>query len=162
MLLTLLDPRARTPPMNITPEIERRIASFVADLDGLVRAAALEAVHAALGGTAAIAKTARAAAAKKAPKVATTTAPPAKPASTKAAAPKVRGKGAKRDPKDLETLVDAVRTHISQHSGEGVEAISKHMGVSTKELALPIIKLLDAKKITRKGQRRGTRYFPAK
>ncbi|MBN8609128.1 MAG: DNA-binding protein [Deltaproteobacteria bacterium] len=143
--------------MNITPEIERRIASFVADLDGLVRTAALEAVRAALGGKAPVAK-APAAATTKAPKAA----PAVKSASTKASAPKAQRKGGKRDPQDLAKLVDAVAAHIAKNSGQGVETIAKYLGVSTKELALPIIKLLDAKKITRKGQRRGTRYFLAK
>ncbi len=140
--------------MNITPEIERRIASFVADLDGLVRTAALEAVQAALGGKAPVAKAPAAVAPKAAPAV--------KSASTKASAPKAQRKGGKRDPQDLAKLVDAVAAHIAKNSGQGVETIAKYLGVSTKELALPIIKLLDAKKITRKGQRRGTRYFPAK
>ncbi len=143
--------------MNITAEIERRIQSFVADLDGLVRKAALDAVSAALGGKP-----------NSAPKAASSgRASAKKPAAAKAAAPAKAAKsapkkGGKRDPKDLEKLVDAVRAHIAQHPGEGVETIGKHMGVKTKELALPIIKLLDKKAITRKGQRRGTRYFPAK
>lgn len=134
-----------------SPEIERRVQAFVADLDGLVRKAALEAVQRALGGSPA-----------SAPARATAKAPSPKASTPKAAAPARARKGGKRDPKDLAKLVDAVRAHIAQHPGEGVETIGKHMGVKTKELALPIIKLLDAKAITRKGQRRGTRYFPAK
>ncbi|MBN8609635.1 MAG: DNA-binding protein [Deltaproteobacteria bacterium] len=136
--------------MNITPEIERRIASFVADLDGLVRSAALEAVQAALSGKAPAAK-APAAVATKAPKPVAAKAPVAR-----------KSKGGKRDPKDLAKLVDTVEAHIAKNSGHGVETIAKYLNVSTKDLALPIIKLLDAKKITRKGQRRGTRYFAAK
>ncbi len=135
--------------MNLTPEIERRIQSFVTELDGLIRQAALEAVQVALAGSSPRATT-------------TAAAKPAKTVAPKSPAAPRRGKSGKRDPGDLAKLVDAVRAHIAQHPGEGVETIGKHMGVATKDLALPITKLLEAKHITRKGARRGTRYFPAK
>ncbi|MBX7193050.1 MAG: DNA-binding protein [Sandaracinaceae bacterium] len=126
-------------------EIEARVAAFVADLDGLVRRAALEAVQSALGGA--------------------KPAPAAKPAAAKAAKPAAKPvakkKGAKRDPAALAKLVDTVKGHIGQHPGEGVEVIAKHLGVSSKELALPISKLLESKAITKKGEKRATKYFPA-
>lgn len=134
-----------------TRDIEARVAAFVADLDGLVRQAALEAVQAALGG-------AKPAPAKKA-------AAPAK-AAAKAAAPakaaaKPAKKGAKRDPKELEKLVEAVKAHITQHPGEGVETIAKQLNVSSKEITLPITKLLASKAISKKGEKRATKYYPA-
>jgi hypothetical protein len=132
-----------------TREIEARVASFVADLDALVRKAALEAVQSALGG----ATTPRVTS----PSKKTSAAPAAK-----ASAPRAAKKGGKRDPEALAKLVETVKAHIGQHPGEGVETISKHLGVSSKEITLPIAKLLADKAITRKGQRRGTRYFPAK
>ncbi|MBN8609086.1 MAG: DNA-binding protein [Deltaproteobacteria bacterium] len=132
-----------------TREIEARVASFVADLDALVRKAALEAVQSALGGGAT-------------PRTSSPSKKAAAPAAKASSAPRAAKKGGKRDPNALAKLVDAVKAHISLHPGEGVEAISKHMGVSSKEITLPITKLLADKTITRKGQRRGTRYFPAK
>ena len=142
--------------MNVTAEIERRIASFVADLDGLVRSAALEAVQAALGGEAPAAK---AAPAKAAPTNAAKA--PAKPAVVKApkaaAAPKAR-KAAEADQK----LVDAVAKHIAKHSGHGAATIATYLGVPSKDLALPLATLLEAKRITKKGKTRGTRYFAVK
>lgn len=140
-----------------TREIEARVAAFVADLDGLVRQAALEAVQAALGGVKAAPAKKAAPAAKPA---AAAKAPAAKPAAAKPAA-KPAKKGAKRDPKILAKLVESVKGHISQHPGEGVEAIAKHLGVSSKEITLPITKLLADKSITKKGEKRATKYYPA-
>ena len=53
-----------------------------------------------------------------------------------------------------------VGNHIKSNPGQGVEQIAKALGTSTKELTLPIRKLLGDKKITSKGQKRATRYFP--
>lgn len=131
-------------------DIEARVAAFVADLEGLVRQAALEAVRAALVGELApapqAAPAAKPAASKPAPKAA-----PGKPAR----------KGAKRDPKVLEKLVEAVKGHIAQHPGEGVETIAKHLGTSSKDITLPITKLLASKAITKKGEKRATKYYLA-
>lgn len=44
--------------------------------------------------------------------------------------------------------------------GKGAEQICPALRVSTRELAMPMKKLLASKHITRKGMRRATRYFP--
>jgi ABC-type nitrate/sulfonate/bicarbonate transport system substrate-binding protein len=49
---------------------------------------------------------------------------------------------------------------IKGHPGNGVEAMAKAMGVQTKELALPIAKLLKSRHIKKRGQKRATKYFP--
>jgi hypothetical protein len=137
-----------------TRDIEARVAAFVADLDGLVRQAALEAVQAALGG-------ANPAPAKKAAPAAKAAAPAKAAGPSKAAAAKPARKGAKRDPKELAKLVESVKAHISQQPGEGVELIAKHLDVSSKEITLPITKLLASKAISKKGEKRATKYYPA-
>ncbi len=85
---------------------------------------------------------------------------PSPPATRATSVPRLR-KGQKRDPKDLAKLVSIVEAHVKQHPGEGVEHIAPHLGVRTKEITLPIAKLLAGKKISRKGKKRATRYFPA-
>ena len=88
---------------------------------------------------------------------------PKRSASKRGAPRKVRGraKGAKRDPKALAALTDTLEAAIRANPGVGIEAIGVAMGVPTKELALPMKKLLAGGKIKTKGARRATKYFPA-
>jgi hypothetical protein len=78
--------------------------------------------------------------------------------SAPSAAPraKARAKGAKRTPEELEELTKNVLAHIKKNPGQRVEQIAEALGTSTKELALPIIKL--GKALKTQGQRRGTKY----
>jgi hypothetical protein len=78
--------------------------------------------------------------------------------SATSAAPraKARAKGAKRTPEELEALTSNVLAHIKKNPGQRVEQIAEALGTSTKELALPIIKL--GKALKTQGQRRGTKY----
>jgi hypothetical protein len=46
-----------------------------------------------------------------------------------------------------------------KHPGERIEQIAKGLGAPSKELQLPTRKLLDDKKIRKKGQKRATTYF---
>jgi hypothetical protein len=67
-----------------------------------------------------------------------------------------RAKGAKRTPDELEALTNNVLAHIKKNPGQRVEQIAEALGTTTKELALPIIKL--GKALKTQGQRRGTKY----
>jgi hypothetical protein len=71
-----------------------------------------------------------------------------------------RAKGYRRRPEDMETMVAAVGSYIDATPGHGAEQIAAALNVSTKELALPIRKLLNAGQIRTEGQKRGTRYYP--
>lgn len=135
-----------------TPDIQSRIATFVSELEAMVRAEALQAVHAALSGSASPAPKAAPAAAK---------APPAEAAAKAPAAPKAakRAKGGKRDPEEIVRMADAVLGFIKKNPGKGVEEIGKAMGIATAELKLPILKLVEKKAVSRKGQKRATKYF---
>jgi YD repeat-containing protein len=42
-----------------------------------------------------------------------------------------------------------------------MEDIARDTGMTTKDLSLPIKKLLGASQVTTEGQKRATRYFPA-
>ena len=107
---------------------------------------------------AAIAKAAKAPAA--AAKPAKAAPAPKAPVSKRAAAPK-RASGEKRPPAELAKLVEKLHDFIKGHPGQRMEAIGKALGTPTKDLILPVKKLLAAKKIRVKGQKRATEYFPA-
>jgi len=70
-----------------------------------------------------------------------------------------RAKGGKRDPKDLEKLSLAIQGYVKSHPGKRIEEIAGPLRATTKELALPVKKLLAANKIRKTGTRRATRYF---
>ncbi len=175
---------------NIDDDIRSLTESFATDLAGLVRRAALESVQAALGGgghaavavpalaavkrgrgrprksPAPVAAPAKAAApASKAPAAKATAAKASKAsapaaASRKPAAAK-RPLGAKRPPAELVKLTEKLGEYIKANPGLGMEVIGKALGSPTKDLNLPVKKLLAAKKIRVEGQKRATEYFPA-
>jgi hypothetical protein len=167
---------------NIDDEIRSHTEAFASTLTALIRQAALESVSAALGGASVAApaqvaakrgpgrprKAAAVAAATKAPAVkaapaakAAKAAPAAKaPVSKKAAAPK-RLSGEKRPPAELAKLTEKLGEYIKAHPGLRIEPIGKALSTPTKELSLPIKKLLSAKKIRSEGQKRATEYFAA-
>ena len=84
----------------------------------------------------------------------------AAPASAAAAGKRGRkGKRAKRTSADVDATAAALLAYVAANEGQSIEQIGKGMGVPTKELKLPVIKLMEAKKLKTKGQRRGTKYF---
>jgi hypothetical protein len=133
---------------NINDQISQRIQAFAKELEALVRQAAIDAVTASLGGTAV-----------------RTAAPAVKPAAAKAA-PAARkaisGGGGKRPPELLAEHVAKAAEWIKGNPGHGVEDMAKALGLDTKDLALPIQKLLANKTISRRGVKRATKYFPKK
>jgi hypothetical protein len=72
------------------------------------------------------------------------------------------GRGAKRRPEDLEALCNQFATFVKSHPGMRIEQINKELGTATKDLALPIRKLIAEGRITAKGQKRSTTYFPGR
>lgn len=75
-------------------------------------------------------------------------------------APSKRAKGAKRTAEEIEALTKSLLAAIKKKPGLRIEEIGKAMSVSTKDLALPVAKLFDAKSIKTTGTRRATKYFP--
>lgn len=157
---------------NAENNIKARVDAFVNDLSDLIRQSALEAVGDALrkGGASAPAapvarRPGRPAKVVEAPVAAKPAAKVGRPAkasgtSASAAAAAKRRAGEKRSPVLLAQVTDQVGNHIKSNPGQGVEQIAKALSTTTKELTLPIRKLLGDKKITSKGQKRATRYFP--
>jgi hypothetical protein len=71
-----------------------------------------------------------------------------------------RGRGAKRTSDELDKLADAFHTFVSKHPGLRIEQINKQLGTTTKDLALPIRKLIAEGALKTKGEKRSTAYFP--
>ena len=153
---------------NVDTLIKARVDSFVSELSELVKKAALEAVANSLkGGAPAAPSVAKATGKKRGPAAAP--AAPAAPAkapakAAKAAAPAAASKrkaGQKRSPDEIVKTTEKLLSYIGKNSGQRIEEIAKGVGNSTKELTLPVKKLLNDKKIVAKGEKRATRYFIA-
>jgi hypothetical protein len=131
-------------------EMNRTVQSFVAQIAELARRAAIDTLESAFSGRAA-----RGGAG----------APAAAPVVTSGAARVGRprgGRGAKRSPADLEALSEQLGSFVKANPGLRIEQINKQLGTTTKDLALPIRKLIATGVITSKGQKRSTTYFPGK
>lgn len=128
---------------NIHDQISQRIKAFAAELEELVRKAAIDAVTSSLGAGA----------------------PRSSSSPRAASAPVARSgrrpsKGGKRPPAELAAMVGKAGDWVKSNPGNGVEAMAKSLGVQTKELALPIAKLLKSRTIKKRGQKRATKYYP--
>ncbi len=69
--------------------------------------------------------------------------------------------GAKRAPEELDKLCELVLTQVELAPKSNMEQIGAALGVSTRELVLPIKKLLASKQLNKLGQKRATRYTAA-
>jgi hypothetical protein len=127
-------------------DMNRAVQGFVARISELARQAALETLGAAFGGSAP--RNVR-------------SAPVAALASTRVGRP-AGGRGVKRTAEDLEALSGKVASFVKANPGLRIEQINKELGTSTKDLALPIRKLIAGRVIATKGQKRSTTYFPGK
>ncbi len=70
-----------------------------------------------------------------------------------------RGKGIKRSADELEDLSDRFVDYVVANPGLRIEQINKQLGTTTKDLQLPIRKLIADGVLKVKGQKRSTQYF---
>jgi hypothetical protein len=127
-------------------ELRRRIEAFVADLEGLVRKAALQAVAQALGG-----KSGGAAAPKKRG--------PAKSAARKKSSAKgAPKKRIRRSAADLERVAASIFDYVSKNPGKRAEEIKSALQIPTASWALPVKRLVDEGRLVAKGAKRSTTY----
>lgn len=70
-------------------------------------------------------------------------------------------KGMKRDTTEIERLSESFKAFVSKHPGQRIEQINQALGTHTKQLALPVRKLVADGVIKTKGKRRATTYFAA-
>jgi hypothetical protein len=137
-------------------DIRTRIDSFLAELSGLVRKAALEAVEEALGEGA----SRRRGPGK--PRGSGRRGPRRPRKSARRGRPVRRaraGKRIRRSAADLEKIAARVLAHVKSNAGHRLEQIGKALKTDTAILKRPIANLLAAKKLSTKGQKRGTKYF---
>lgn len=73
-----------------------------------------------------------------------------------------RGRGAKRTGEELEKLSDEFLAYVNKNPGLRIEQINKQLGTTTKDLALPIRKMISDGTLKVKGKKRSTAYFPGK
>lgn len=137
---------------NINQQIEARVQSFVQELSGLVRAAALEAVADALGGK-------PVGAARRGRPVGSKNKVAAAAGKAAPAAPAARRKRGKRTSEEVDAMAARILDHVKKTPGTSVEKMAKAFRVASKELTLPITKLMGDKKMKTTGQKRGTKYF---
>lgn len=69
------------------------------------------------------------------------------------------GRGGKRTADELETLAEDFHAFVTKHPGMRIEQINKQLGTTTKDLALPIRKLIAEGALKTKGAKRSTAYF---
>lgn len=56
-------------------------------------------------------------------------------------------------------MAERLHHYVKGHPGQGIEQISESLDIASKELKLPVVKLLAMRKLRTEGQKRGTRYF---
>ena len=137
--------------MSEDPRIAELVQDFVTKITALAREAAVATLSAAFSSAPGQAA--------KAPRPA----PPRKPvlAAPAAARSASRKKGTKRPAEEVQRLQTMLAKHIAANPGLRVEEINRALGTTTRDVARPLAKLLEAGSLKTKGQRRATAYFPA-
>jgi hypothetical protein len=120
--------------------LREAVDAFVEQIRVLIQRATLESVHALLGGSVVPARRELR-------------------ASGPLAALGGRAKGVKRKPEELRGLVRQLHGYVAKNPGQRIEQIGRGLGLGTRDLALPVKKLLRDRKLSTKGQRRATKYF---
>lgn len=114
---------------NLQSEMDLAVSRFVSEITDLARRAAVSMLEASLGGN---------------------------------ARSRVRTRGAaegRRARADLEALRDGFVSFVAKHPGLRIEQINAKLGTTTKDLALPVRKLIADGIIKTKGRKRSTTYF---
>ena len=115
-------------------EMSRVVAQFVAEITDIAKRAARDQLDAAFGGRG------------------------GGRASTAGAVSRGRGRGVKRTAGDLEKLADKFYEFVKANPGLRIEQINAKLGTSTKDLQLPIRKMIADGEIKAKGKKRSTTY----
>lgn len=122
---------------NVHDRIEECIDAFTEDMSELVRRVAFESVSRALAGEPAIA-------------------PVHAPARGGG-----RPTGGKRTRQQIAQTTAALERHIRSTPGRRMEELSGDLGLNSRELMLPVRRLVEAGRVRTEGHKRATRYYPA-
>lgn len=119
---------------NLQSDIQRLVDGFVAELTELARKAAVEGLELALARS-------------------------GSKGGAGARSGRGRGRGAKRTASELEKMQNDFLAFVAKNPGLRIEQINKQLGTTTKDLALPIRKLIADGSLKAKGKKRSTTYF---
>jgi hypothetical protein len=131
---------------NFEQQINQRVQTFVAEITELARRQALETLSSALAGAGLLdrGRGGRNGAGRRGGR----------------AAALAMSAGGRRSADQIDATCQALLGQIGSNPGQRIEQIGAAIGMRTKDLALPIRKLVGQKQIRTEGQRRATRYFP--
>jgi hypothetical protein len=134
-------------------EMNRTVQSFVAQISELARRAALDTLESAFNSGPTRKASGSATARTTGPGAAAPLGRVGRPAGIK---------GGKRTAEELEELTRRVVDFVKANPGLRIEQINKQLGTTTKDLALPIRKLVAEGYLSSKGQKRSTTYSVGK
>ena len=147
--------------MSLKNRIEALAGEFSAGVLAAIRSASLEEILAEgrTGAAAGIAARARAAVSAAVAASRATNGTPAKRGPGRPPGRK-NGRLARRSPAQIAQVVESIVGALKkQKAGLRSEQLQKTLGLDKKEISGPLNEALEAKKITKKGQRRATTYF---
>ncbi|NUP14275.1 MAG: hypothetical protein HOW73_50225 [Polyangiaceae bacterium] len=130
------------------PQLNELVTKFAADLQDAYRAQALESVQRALGGWVSSGRT---------------SAPPARVTggeigNGRRPTTKKAGKRIRRNETDLLAVENRIVDYVRANPGQGAEQIKAALQLSKKDWTLPISRLVDARKVKAKGDKRSRVY----
>jgi len=147
------------PTSALDQDIQDRIHTFLSELSGLVKKAALEAVHEALGDNGS---------ARRGPgRPRGSGRGPGRPRKAgrrgaRAGGARRAGRGGKRvrrSAAELNQISARVLAQVRSKAGQRLEEIGRALKTDTAVLKRPVALLVAAKKLKTQGQKRGTKYF---
>lgn len=125
-------------------EIQTLLANFTNELTTLVRRSTLQQLQSVLGGP-----------------TTTSTTTPATMRKVKVVRMGKRSAGGKRTTEEVAQFGAMLLDFVTKKPGQRGEQIAEALKTDVKTMRLPMLRLIDEKKIKTKGQRRGMTYFAA-